>query len=203
VLTIRPSVALALRRAGVPMVVALAAACASEGTTSLAPEIDYKLHRPTVPIPDSLWKAPAGSTPARGSYVYLEMDPSLAAGVTVPHTILAVRGTIIPTAKGLRLTVAAADTIEPMSMNGTFDAMSGMLTPEVGYYPDLRLPASVSHIGAMAVMMNARPCDSPSGWFAIDYIFFFNGNLTMLDLRFEQRCAGVATPTRGQVHYRE
>ena len=62
------------------MVVALAAACASEGTTSLAPEIDYKLHRPTVPIPDSLWKAPAGSTPARGSYVYLEMDPSLAAG---------------------------------------------------------------------------------------------------------------------------
>jgi hypothetical protein len=59
VLTIRPSVALALRRAGVPMVVALAAACASEGTTSLAPEIDYKLHRPTVPIPDSLWKAPA------------------------------------------------------------------------------------------------------------------------------------------------
>jgi uncharacterized membrane protein YgdD (TMEM256/DUF423 family) len=73
----------------------------------------------------------------------------------------------------------------------------------VGYYPDLQLPAAVSHIGAMDVTMNARPCASPSGWFAIDYIFFFNGNLTMLDLRFEQRCAGVAAPTRGQVHYRE
>jgi len=185
------------------MAVALATACASEGTTSLTPEIDYKLHRPTVPIPDSLWKAPAGSTPARGSYVYLEMDPSLAAGVPVPHTILAAGGTILPTAKGPRITVAAADTIVPMSMTGTFDAMSGMLIPEVGYYPDLQLPAAVSHIGAMDVTMNARPCVSPSGWFVIDYIFYFSGNLTMLDLRFEQRCAGVAVPTRGQVHYRE
>jgi hypothetical protein len=184
------------------MAIVLTTACASEGT-SLTPQMDYRLHRPTVPVPDSLWKAPAGSTPGMGSYVYLEMDSSLAAGVTVPHTILAARGTVIPTAKGLRLMVSAADTIEPMSMNGTFDAMSGMLTPEVGYYPNLQLPASVSHIGAMDVMMNARPCASPSGWFAIDYIFFYNGNLTMLDLRFEERCSGVAMPTRGQVHYRE
>jgi hypothetical protein len=200
---ITSSPARVLRRAGVPMAIVIAAACASDGRTSLSPEIDYKLHRPTVPIPDSLWKAPAGSTPARGSYVYLEMDPSLADGVTVPHTIVASSGSIKPTAQGLRLTVAAADTIVPMSMSGTFDAMSGMLTPEVGYYPDLQLPAALSHIGAMDVTMNARPCASPSGWFAIDYIFFFNGNLTMLDLRFEQRCAGVAAPTRGQVHYRE
>jgi hypothetical protein len=199
VLTITPSAARALRRVGVPMAIVVAAACASEGT-SLIPETDYKLHRPTVPIPDSLWKAPVGSIPAMGSYVYLEMDPSLAAGVTVPHTI---SGSVTPTARGPRLTVTAADTIVAMSMSGTFDAMSGMLTPEEGYYPDLHEPAAVSHIGAIDVAVNARPCASPSGWFAIDYIFFFNGNLTMLDLRFEERCAGVAAPMRGQVHYRE
>lgn len=184
------------------MAIAIAAACASEGT-SLTPELDYKLHRPTVPIPDSLWKAPAGSTPARGSYVYLEMDTSLTAGLTSPHTIVASGGSVTATAQQLRLTVAAADTIVPMSMRGTFDAMSGMLTPEVGYYPNLHETAAVSHIGAIDVALNGRPCASPTGWFAIDYIFFFSGNLTMLDLRFEQRCAGVAAPTRGQVHYRE
>ena len=123
--------------------------------------------------------------------------------MTVAHTIVASSGSIKPTAQGLRLSVAAADTIVAMSMSGTFDAMSGMLTPEVGYYPDLHETAAVSHIGAIDVALNGRPCASPTGWFAIDYIFAFSGNLTMLDLRFEQRCAGVAAPTRGQVHYRE
>jgi hypothetical protein len=202
VLAVTPRAAHVLRHGGVPMAIAIAAACASDGT-SLTPELDYKLHRPTVPIPDSLWKAPAGSTPARGSYVYLEVDPSLAAGETSPHTIVASGGSVTATAQQLRLTVAAADTIVPMSVRGTFDAMSGMLTPEVGYYPDLHEAAAVSHIGAIDVAVNGRPCASPSGWFAIDYIFFFSGNLTMLDLRFEQRCAGVAAPSRGQVHNRE
>ena len=184
------------------MAIVLATACASDVTASSV-DGDFTLHRPTVPIPDTLWKAPADSIPARGSYVYLEMDPSLAAGVTVPHTIVLSNGSITVAAERLHVTVAAVDTIARMSMNGAFDAMLGMLTPEEGYYPDLQGPSPASRVGAIDVVVNARTCASPAGWFAIDHIFFFNGNLTMLDLRFEERCAGVATPTRGQVHYRE
>ena len=39
--------------------------------------------------------------------------------------------------------------------------------------------------------------------FAVDHVFYFNGHLTTLDLRFEQRCPGVAAPMHGQIHWTE
>ena len=66
----------AWRRAAT-LAIALAAACASDGT-SPSGDVVAKVYAPTVPIPESLWKPPSGSTPTTGSYVYLEADPSLA-----------------------------------------------------------------------------------------------------------------------------
>ena len=185
------------------MAIALATACASDGT-SPSTDVVVKVYAPTVPVPDSLWKPPAGSTPANGSYVYLEMDPSLAGGVASPHTIVSASGSISATSARHHLAVTAVDTIAGLSMSGTFDAMLGMLALKEGYYPDLHGPtAELPLDGLLDVALNARRCATLSGWFAIDYVFYFNGNMTAIDLRFEERCPGVVQPMHGQVHWRE
>jgi len=181
----------------------LSSACGSD-RVSTSPGIDVKVYRPTVPVPDSLWRPPAAATPVTGSYVYLELDPSLAPGVTFPHAMVRENGSIGAIVARHHLTVTATDTIAPLSMTGTFDAMLGMLALENGYYPGLRGPADGDPLdGLLDVVVNGRRCATLTGWFAIDHVFYFNGNMTQLDLRFEQRCAGVAQPMHGQVHWRE
>jgi hypothetical protein len=193
----------ALRHAGPLVALALLTACASDGT---APAADFvvKVYTPTKPVPDSLWRPPAGSTPATGNYVYLEMDPSLAPGVTSPHTIVPASGAISAISARQHLGVTATDTIAGLSMSGTFDAMLGMLALEDGYYPALHGPTNqLPRDGLLDVAMNGRGCATLSGWFAIDHVFYFNGNMTALDLRFEERCPGITAPMHGEVHWRE
>ena len=66
-----------------------------------------------------------------------------------------------------------------------------------------RSPRAISGTGGLDVALNASGCASLVGWFVIDHQFYFQGNLTTIDLRFELRCGGFGAPLRGQVHWAE
>lgn len=194
-----------LRRACASLAIALAMACASSGG-DVQPISDPsgRPSGPTVPVPSSLWQPPAGSTPATGSYAYLDMDASFSPGVTYPHTIVSATGGITVSASGGQLSVSAEDTVTKLAMIGVFQTMLGKTQLEVGYYHDLHGALEADPLfGALDVMLNLRRCGSLSGWFAIDHVFYFQGHLTAFDLRFEERCSGFVAPMHGQVHWTE
>ena len=43
---------------------------------------------PVLPVPAALWRAPPGSTPTTGSYVYLDGDASLTPGIPLPRALV-------------------------------------------------------------------------------------------------------------------
>jgi hypothetical protein len=179
-------------------------ACGGSGSTAPVEEQKLPPSGPTNPIPANLWQPPTGSTPATGSYAYLEMDASFSPGTVYPHSIVTPPGAFTVSATGGRLSVEATDDAAGYAMNGVFQTMIGLTQLKEGYYSDVRgLAQSDPLRGAMDVSLGSRTCDSPTGWFAIDHVFYFNGLFTTLDMRFEARCAGFGAPMRGQIHWRE
>ena len=159
---------------------------------------------PVVPVPAGLWQPPVGSTPATGSYVYLDMDASFLPGVSFPRTIMPSPSVVPVSVAGRRVSVTAEDTVAKLAMNGKFQLLLGQTEIQVGYYHDLRgNPATDALAGALDVLLNARGCASHVGWFAVDHVFYFNGLLTQIDLRFEERCSDFRAPMRGKIHWRE
>ena len=159
---------------------------------------------PVVPVPASLWQPPVGSTPATVSYVYLETDTSLAPGVSFPRTILPSPSVVPVSVTGRSVSVTAEDTVAKLAMNGKFQLLLGQTEIKAGYYHDLRgIAANDLLAGALDVTLNARGCATHVGWFAVDHVFYFNGLLTQIDLRFEERCSDFRAPMRGKIHWRE
>jgi hypothetical protein len=86
---------------------------------------------------------------------------------------------------------------------GVFNAMLGHTQLTEGYYHDLHGIADANPLrGSLDVKLNSRGCSAATGWFVVDHVFYFNGRLTAMDLRFEERCPGLA-PMHGQVHWTE
>ncbi|HEV7992527.1 MAG TPA: hypothetical protein VGP25_11925, partial [Gemmatimonadaceae bacterium] len=195
---------LAIRAAIIALsTIPLLAACGSDSIAALPPGTSSGTPSgPTLPVPATLWSPPAGSTPLQGSYLYVDMDTGFTPGVTYPHTIVAsplnfsvsvVRGT---------LTVSASDSTAPLVVRGVFTTMLGHDQLDDGYYDELRGAADANPLrGSLDVTLNTRACTSVTGWFVVDHSFYFNGRLTALDLRFEQRCPGFTAPMHGKLHW--
>lgn len=192
-------------RASSLLALVLAAACTSDASTAAEqPPPQVGPSGPTVPVPATLWQPPPGSTPATGSYAYVDMDPGFTLGVTYPRVMSAASTAFTVSATGGRLTVTAVDTVAKLTVNGVFQAMIGQTELKVGYYRDLRGSTEADPLaGSLDVLLGARGCASLVGWFAIDHVFYFNGLLTQIDVRFEERCAGFGVPMHGQIHWRE
>jgi hypothetical protein len=101
------------------------------------------------------------------------------------------------------LSILAPDPAIGLTMTAIFQHMLGTTAVQEGYYRDLRGLSEDLNRGGLGVALNGPGCDSLVGWFAIDHVFYFQGNLTTIDLRFELRCNGFAAPLRGQVHWAE
>ncbi len=87
------------------------------------------------------------------------------------------------------------------SLSGDFQAMAGAAL-QVGYYPGLqRYPFHNPIKGGLSWYGDGRGCNTLTGWFAIDSISYVAGNLTAIDLRFEQHCEGGAPALHGQIHW--
>jgi len=177
---------------------------ALRGTVHWRAADDPNAPGPVLPIPAALWRAPAGSTPTTGSYVYLAGDAGLIPGVTLPQTIVPAPGTMGVSAFTNRLSLVAADSSTALTLSGTFQETIALTSMQEGYHRDLRAPfEDVSRIDGLRVSVNGQGCASLIGWFVIDHVFYFQGNLTAIDLRFEVRCGGFGAPLRGQIHWAE
>lgn len=151
---------------------------------------------PVYPIPASLWQPAPGSTPATGSYVYLDSDAGDYIGLGQTYTYTPATDAITLTATGGHLSVGVA------GWSGDFQAMSTLTQLERGYYPDLRrYPFHNPAKGGLSWYGQGRGCNTLLGWFAIDGITYTNGTLTALDLRFEQHCEGGTPALHGAIHW--
>ena len=154
---------------------------------------------PQTPVPTSLWRAPAGATPAAGNYVYLQSDAGdyIGAGATSSYT--QANSTLTVSTSGAHLSVGISGVD---NWSGDFQGMNSITQLQPGYYAGLvRYPFNNPVAGGLSWSGNGRGCNTLTGWFAIDSITIVSGALTAVDLRFEQHCEGGGPALHGQVHW--
>lgn len=162
---------------------------------------------PIYPAPAGLWAPAPNSIPVSGNYVYFESSPGdwLGQGQTVTLTpydnLFEVKSNNLTFSYGLpgvEITITG-DT----DYSGTFLGMSNLTRLIPGYYGKLSRSATANPAkGAMDWGGDSRGCNALTGWFAVDAIDYDeNGDITLLDLRFEQFCEYAASPLRGKIHW--
>ncbi len=154
---------------------------------------------PVTPVPVGLWRPAPGSTPSAGSYVYLSSDVGDFIGAGQTYTYTPGNAAIAVTANAGHLSVTVNGV---QSWFGDFQAMSTVRQLQPGYYADLRrYPFHNPVKGGLDWVGEGRGCNTLLGWFAIDGDTYTNGNLTALELRFEQRCEGGTPALHGAIHW--
>ena len=155
---------------------------------------------PVNPPPASLWRAPAGSTPASGNYIYLASDVGDFIGngqttvLTQANAIFSVTSLL---AGRVDIGVQADDNVTAM-FRGVFTQTQ--LLP--GYYAPIQTwPSSNPAVGTFSWAQGGRGCNSESGWFVIDDIRYAGTAVASIDARFEQHCDSTAAALRGQIHW--
>jgi hypothetical protein len=150
--------------------------------------------------PPALWRAPAGSTPPSGNYIYLASDAGddIGGGRTTVLTQANAIVTMQSTVSGqLDLAVQADDNVSAV-FRGVIN--SAQLRP--GYYGPIQTwPSSNPAIGEMNWAQGGLGCNSASGWFVVDDIGYAGTTVTSIDLRFEQHCSSTPAALRGQIHW--
>lgn len=76
---------------------------------------------------------------------------------------------------------------------------NGQIVPGRYVYA-LGWPGNDSTSSGMSWAAESRSC-THEGWFVVDDVVYVSGQLSSIDLRFEQRCDGSAAPLRGQIHW--
>lgn len=156
---------------------------------------------PVNPPPTSLWDAAAGTTPASGNYLYLESE----AGETILQgstlTFTQANSTMGASDNRGGVNVSARTTT---SYDVGFQAMSPLTEMEPGYYEiDPTKPIWNPVYPTMYASADGRSCSQAvGGWFVIDSVSHFNGELTGLDARFLLRCGNTTAALRGKIHWR-
>ncbi|MGD0169005.1 MAG: hypothetical protein ABSE54_04695 [Smithella sp.] len=83
---------------------------------------------------------------------------------------------------------------------GDFQVPNSLSQLQTGYYDNLSYPNDPT-LGGLYWYGDGRGCDTISGWFSIDNVTYNNGNLTAIDLRFEQYCECGTSALHGQIHW--
>ena len=153
---------------------------------------------PVVPIPTSLWTPSAGSVPTSGNYVYWEVPADAPVGAKFPYLMTPSNSVITVNSTGGYIGVGASGYT---SFRVDFQAMTGVSPLRVGYYPGLQRYQFHNVLkGGMDVVLDSYACNTLIGWVAIDKIAYTNGELSSIDMRFEQSCDG-SPPGDGVVHW--
>ena len=150
--------------------------------------------------PSNAWK-PTEPLPSN-SYIYLAYDAGYAGQATA--------GSEIHTQADAELylyeyggTVHASGLMGPnIETEFTTRAPFGRMVP--GYYPGTQYPQVDPAVPAMRVYKTTPEwfCSVPTGWFSVDHIAYDEfGNMSELDVRFEQRCDGNTPALHGQIHW--
>jgi hypothetical protein len=148
-------------------------------------------------LPADLWQPAPGSVPSVGDYLYVESGASDAVGQGVRRLYTSgLRGT--PYNASFRMQVQG-----DILWVGDFATMGGVSALQTGYYPALQaLPRRDSSSGAQSWSADGRTCVASAGWTAIDRIEkSVDGSISLIELRFEQRCAGATDALRGKLRW--
>lgn len=155
---------------------------------------------PTLPIPETLWAAPAEAVPADQNYVWLE---SYVDGVAQPTRLVA--GADVHFAFSLggpTLQLSLGQPSANYEAQGAFMPMAGLDLLQRGYYPRLRsVPEANRAFGGVWWVNNFQSCSTATGWMAVDRIEWSGTTLRALDMRFVQDCGGSGNPQYGQIHW--
>jgi hypothetical protein len=155
---------------------------------------------PVTPPPAGLWEPVAGATPASGNYIYLNSEPGDYIGQGQTYVYTPSNATVSVTGNGSLLNVNTSDSSTWWS--GSFQAMNTIQQLQPGYYGNLqRFPFHNPTTGGLDWSGTGRGCNTLQGWFVIDNISYVNGNLSAVDLRFEQHCEGFTPALRGKIHW--
>jgi hypothetical protein len=150
-------------------------------------------------IPAGLWQPAAGTTPATGSYVYLESQVGdfIGAGNTYLYTKANALLTATLQSTGFGITVSG-----DQGWTGGAKAMWSLAQLATGYYDGTgRGGFNVPITGSFAWSGEGRGCSRTGGWFTVDSLVVANGVLQSIDLRFEQHCDGLAPALHGKIHW--
>jgi hypothetical protein len=153
---------------------------------------------PVQPVPDGLWDV---TTPdgAAEDWVHLEADAGDPVSGGIAEVVVS---SLYPPFVGdweNTLVLFAGEGDE--GWMGTFERPGDGLV-EPGFYPNLSSSTWASPVkGGLDLERSdgTRCATEITGWFVVDSIERIDGQITKLDLRFEQSCGG-ATPLRGKVH---
>lgn len=179
------------------------AAPSSPAPASEKPEPN-KRGEPNPNIPDNLWQPPAGSTPASGSYVYLDSEPNdkIGRGVSQLYTpsnaVLSVRhGSRYGQGAFLGVSVKGAQQWE-----GDFQVTQLLSQVQMGHYVRLQqYPRHDPVFGGLSWSTEGRSCKLSNGWVTIDNIVLSGNQVIAVELRFEQVCHDSQGRLRGKVRW--
>lgn len=152
---------------------------------------------PQNPPPAGLWTPGPSFVAPAGNYVYLVSDATdyIGGGRT---ELLTPANTAISVVTNL----TAAFKISAGGWDGMFLGMNTLSQLQPGYYGNLqRYPFHNAVRGGMDWGGNGRGCNKLSGWFVVDKVSYSLGELTAIDLRFEQHCEGLIPAQRGVIHW--
>jgi hypothetical protein len=173
------------------------------GSTALRGKLRWAAANPTVvpgptDPPPGLWQPAAGTTPTDRNYVFLQSDFG---------DFIGQGGTYLYTQANAVLSALLVDGRLSVGVNGSqswvgdFQPMIGTNALRTGYYANVaRFPLHNPTKGGLSWGGAGRSCNRLAGWFAIDRLTIDAGQLTAVELRFEQRCEGSDTAAlRGKI----
>lgn len=152
---------------------------------------------PVNPPPAGLWSPNLSFTAPLGNYVYLVSDVGdyIGGGLTQLYFSNNSSLSAIPN-------LTAAFKISVGGWTGNFIGMNSLSQLQPGYYGNLeRYPFNNPVKGGMDWSGNGRGCNTLNGWFVVDNVSYSLGQLTAIDLRFEQHCEGMLAALHGVVHW--
>ncbi len=176
------------------------------GTAALRGQMHWSSLDDTAPAPPAaqapagLWAPSAGATPETGNYVHLQSDPSdfIGAGEIRNYTTASHSLSAMSNDNTLRVSVGNVND----NWTGSFAGMSNLQLLQPGFYGDLRrFPFHNGTKGGLSWSGNGRNCNELNGWFMVDSITYSGGELTSVELRFEQRCDGSLAALRGKIKW--
>ncbi len=156
---------------------------------------------PIDPAP-ALWQPPAGSTPATGSFLYVESDADDYVGQGSSRLFTTADSTLsvgyYDTAFAFYSVIAASG---PELWVGNLRGMLGA-TLQRGYHPGVqRYPYQFESVGVMEWQRRGRGCGMVNGWFVVDDVVYVGQLILYIELRFEQRCGLSAAASRGKLRW--
>jgi hypothetical protein len=152
---------------------------------------------PENPPPAGLWKPDASFVPPAGNYVYLVSDNGDYIGAGRTQLLTPANSTLNVTTD-----LTNALSIAVGGWSGNFVGMNSQSQLKPGYYGNLqRYPFHNAVRGGLDWSGNGRGCNTLAGWFVVDKVSYALGQLTAIDLRFEQHCEGDIAAQRGVIHW--